>query len=251
MKAPVLYCAGKTAAIHYAARYLGSAGVSIAPEPGMAVDHILLDIPSFSSDGDLRCGGRLEPLLAQLPGNILVFGGNIPDLGNIASVDLLKDPLYLAENAYITAECALQIALARISRTIRECPVLIIGWGRIGKCLGRLLQQLGADVTVAARKNADRALCLAMGYTAGDIPYLLPQLDRYQLIFNTVPSPVLSREQLALCREDCVKIELASKNGLEGEDIVVARGLPGIHMPESSGQLIARTYLRLCKEENG
>jgi hypothetical protein len=48
------------------------------------------------------------------------------------------------------------------------------------------------------------------------------------------------------CREDCVKIELASKDGMEGDDIIIARGLPGIHLPESSGELIAETFLRLC-----
>lgn len=250
MNEPVLYCAGKTDAIAYAARYLKAAGVTIVPEPGTTTNHVLLDIPSFTSDGTLRCGGRWEDLLAELPQHILVFGGNSPPLGQTAFVDLLKDPLYLAQNAYITAECALQIALEQLNRTIRDCPVLIIGWGRIGKCLAMLFRQLGANVTIAARKKVDRALCQAMGFDAGDIPFLLPQLDRFRLIVNTVPSPVLTREQLAMCRTDCVKIELASQNGLEGDNIVIARGLPGIHMPESSGQLIARTYLRLSKEEN-
>ena len=43
-----------------------------------------------------------------------------------------------------------------------------------------------------------------------------------------------------------MKIELASKAGMVGDDIIPARGLPGIHMPESSGELIAKTFLRLC-----
>lgn len=248
MKEKLLYCAGKTAAIHYAAAELRKAGVSITSEPSMDVDHVLLDVPSLSADGTLRCGGQLEELLSQLPETVTVFGGNLGSVATAATVDLLADPLYQAENAYITAECALQIAMARLTRTIRDCPVLIIGWGRIGKCLGQLLRLWGADVTFAARKSGDRAICQALGYTAGDISYLVPQLDRFRLIFNTVPSPMLSRQELQICREDCVMIELASKNGLDGEDIIIARGLPGIHMPESSGQLIARTYLRLRKE---
>lgn len=249
MKETLLYCGGKTAAIHYAAAELAKAGVPIAPKPSMDVDHILLDIPSLSADGSLRCGGLLEDLLAQVPEDVRVFGGNLELQENVTTVDLLKDPLYQAENAYITAECALHVALTRLPRTIRDCPVLIIGWGRIGKCLGQLLGQLGAKVTFAARKSADRAICQALGYTAGDISYLVPQLDRFRVIYNTVPSPILTREQLDGCGRDCLKIELASKNGLDGEDIIIARGLPGIHMPESSGQLIARTYLRLRKED--
>ena len=58
-----------------------------------------------------------------------------------------------------------------------------------------------------------------------------------------------SRMQMDACRNDCVCIELASKNGIEYEDIIIARGLPGIHLPESSGNLIAETFLRYYKKE--
>lgn len=245
MPTPLLYCAGKTAATRYAAWSLVQSGVPVAREPGKDVRHVLLDVPSFDAPGSLRLGGSFPALLEGLPPNVTVFGGN---LGDVPGVDFLKDPLYLAENAYITAECALKIALEHLPRTIRGCPVLIVGWGRIGRCLSKLLTALGADVTIAARKEADRALSQALGYRAEDISALTPRLPLFRLLFNTVPSPILSRETLALCGPNCVKIELASRAGLEGEDVVMARGLPGTHMPESSGQLIARTYLRLSKE---
>jgi dipicolinate synthase subunit A len=166
-------------------------------------------------------------------------------------MDLLQDAFYLAENAYITAECALDVALPYLDITIRGCPTLIIGWGRIGKCLGQLLKNMGADIAIAARKEADRAMIRALGMKAVDINDLPDQLDRYRLIFNTAPELVLKREQMAHCLEDCVKIDLASKPGIEDEDVIIARGLPGIHFPESSGKLIADTLLRLCQEEIG
>lgn len=248
MKEGTLYPVGKTAAIAYAREYLLRHGVAIASQPDAHVAHILLDVPSFSAGGDLRCGGRLEALLQQLPGDVTIFGGNLTEISQVRCVDLLKDPLYQAENAYITAEAALEIAAARLPRTIRECPMLIIGWGRIGKCLAQLLSGWDADITVAARKAADRAMCQALGHHAGDFPYLIPQLERFRVIFNTVPTPIFTEAQLMQCDRQCIKIELASKNGLIGEDIILARGLPGVHKPESSGELIARTYLRLRKE---
>lgn len=248
MKEGTLYPVGKTAAIAYAREYLLRHGVAIASQPDAHVAHIMLDVPSFSAGGDLRCGGRLDALLQQLPGDVTIFGGNLTEIPQVRCVDLLKDPLYQAENAYITAEAALEIAAARLPRTIRECPVLIIGWGRIGKCLAQLLSGWDADITVAARKAADRAMCQALGYHAGDFPYLIPQLERFRVIFNTVPTPIFTEAQLMQCDRQCMKIELASKNGLMGEDIILARGLPGVHKPESSGELIARTYLRLRKE---
>lgn len=245
MPTPLLYCAGKTAATRYAAWSLAQSGVRLAREPGNEVRHVLLDVPSFDAEGNLRLGGSLEELLESLPQDVTIFGGN---LGTVPGVDFLGDPLYQAENAYITAECALKLALGYLPRTLRGCPVLILGWGRIGRCLGKLLTDLGADVTIAARKETDRALSQALGYRAEDIPSLTDRLSLFRLLINTVPAPILSQEALALCGSNCVKIELASQAGLEGEDVILARGLPGTHMPESSGELIARTYLRLSKE---
>lgn len=246
-----LYCAGGTTALRYAADYLRSFGVSVADRPTMDVGQVLLDVPSFGPDGQLRCGGAVENLLAQLPGNVTVFGGNLshPALENYRTVDFLRDERYLAENAYITAESALEIALSFMPLTLRHCPVLIIGWGRIGKCLGQLLKGIGAEVTIAARKADDRAICQALGCTAVDTAHLENSLNRYRLIFNTAPTLILNQEQMAQCHPDCVKIELASKAGMEDDGVITARGLPGVHMPESSGKLIAETYVRLCKEE--
>lgn len=87
----------------------------------------------------------------------------------------------------------------------------------------------------------------ALGYSqvsTDGIPDLLPEI---RLLVNTAPAKVLSRGQLSLCRS-CVKIDLASQPGLEGTDVITARGLPGRYAPESSGKLIAETILRLTKE---
>lgn len=46
-----------------------------------------------------------------------------------------------------------------------------------------------------------------------------------------------------------MKIDLASKPGIGGTDVLWARGLPGKFAPESAGKLIAQTILRLLKEE--
>lgn len=242
----LIFRAGGTRACRYAGEYLRSLGLPVVDAPGEDVRYLLLDIPSFKPDGTLRWGDDVQTLLNQLPRDILVCGGNLthPSLDGYEKADFLQDEDYLCENAYITAECALDVALPYLSRTIRGCPVLILGWGRIGKCLGQLLKAMGADVTIAARSPAHRAMLHALGYHAAHIPEITP--SHYRLIYNTIPSPILSAERLAQCREDCVKIELASTDGLEGEDIVIARGLPGVHMPESSGELIAKTFLRLC-----
>lgn len=242
----LIYQAGSTRACRCAGQYLRELGLPVTEVPASYVRYLLLDVPSFGAEGMLRGGGDVEQLLAQLPRDVMVCGGNLqhPALDGYETVDFLKDESYLSENAYITAECALDVALPYLKRTIRGCPVLILGWGRIGKCLGQLLKSMGADVTIAARNPSHRAMVHALGYHTDSIDGVC--LKHFRLIYNTVPHLVLSRERMAECREDCVKIELASKDGMEGDDIIPARGLPGIHMPESSGELIADTFLRLC-----
>ena len=243
-----IFAAGATAANRYAVTFLKNRGMPVVDSPGKDVRYLLLDVPSFGPEGRLRGGGSIEKFLQQLPREIVVCGGNLthPALDGHETVDFLKDETYLCENAYITAECALDVALPYLTRTIRGCPVLIIGWGRIGKCLARIFISLDAEVTVAARNPKDRALIRALGYKSLSVDTLPSSLDHFRLLYNTVPSPVLSPEQMVLCREDCIKIELASRDGMAGDDIIIARGLPGIHMPESSGKLIADTFLRLC-----
>lgn len=251
MTSVLIYPMGTTAACGYAAKELKLSGLPLTDHPSPEVTHLLLDVPSFGADGSLRGGGDVHSLLRMLPENCCVIGGNLnhPALAGKRCIDLLKAPMYLAKNAAITAECALQVAYPKMDFLFCGAPCLIIGWGRIGKCLGQLLKSVGADVTIAARKAPDRAICQALGYGAADTANLENSLDRYRLIFNTAPELVLNRQQMAGCHPDCVKIELASKAGMEDDGVIIARGLPGIHMPESSGKLIAETYIRLYKEE--
>lgn len=247
MKQRLFFAAGNTEAVRCAAEELEKWGISLAEAPSDDVTHLLLPVPCSMAEAALRS------ILAQLPKNVTVLGGFLdrPELAGYRCMDLLKDECYLAENAMITAYCAVNIAAEQLRVTWDQCPVLILGWGRIGKCLARLLQALGANVTIAARKETDRAMAAALGYEAEPISGLNYILSRYRVIFNTVPYPILSEEQVSHCRRDCVKVELASKPGIAGNDVIAARGLPGKLAPVSSGKLIARTILRLCarKEE--
>jgi hypothetical protein len=63
---------------------------------------------------------------------------------------------------------------------------------------------------------------------------------------------MISEKESAISRSDCLKIDLASQIGIEGDDVLWARGLPGKDAPESAGWLIARTIERLLagKEHN-
>lgn len=231
VRSPALMAAGET---------LKAKGYPVVERPCPAVTHLLLPVP-VSRELDIKA------ILSTLPKKVTVLGGFLPELEGYRCMDLLENDAYLAGNAAITAHCAIAQALPRMTVTLQDCPVLLIGWGRIGKCLAPLLKALGANVTVAARREVSRAMAQALGYKATVLENA--PLEDYRLIYNTVPAPMLSAEDLAHCRPGCLKIDLASVLGLEGEDVIWARGLPGKYTPESSGRLIAKTAIRLLPEK--
>lgn len=236
-----IYTAGHTAALNYAIQILKENNITILSQPEGAT-HLLLPIPSFTPDGKIKGGSDLDEVLGILPKNITVIGGNLnhPGLLEYNTLDLLQDPFYLAENADITAHCAVKLAIEKLPVTLKNCPALVIGWGRIGKCLATLLARIGATVTVAARKEADRAILTALGYRTSDIDNLIT--SQYRVIFNTVPSMILPN-----IPGKGLKIDLASSRGLGGKDVIWARGLPNSDAPESSGKLIAQCLIKELK----
>ena len=240
----IFYCAGSSKALYYAAAFLMEEGAVFLPCPDHTVTHLLLPIPSFEKDGSIKGGGDLNEILSQLPKTVTVIGGNLhrPELNEYDVLDLLEDPWYLARNASITAHCTLELAMEKLPITLEKCPVLVMGWGRIGKCLAKLLHGLGACVTVAARKESRRVMIEALGYKSCTIENI--HTENYRLIVNTVPAMILPTVP-----GTALKIDLASTPGIGGRDVVQARGLPGRLAPESSGTLIAQVITQWIKEK--
>lgn len=251
MDSVLLYPIGSSESCQCASQYLNEAGVAITDHPSPDVTHLLLDVPSFDADGNLKDGTDLKHLLRMLPKTTTLVGGNLNlnYLSDYRKMDLLQDSLYLAMNAAITAECALQAAAPYLKRTFSDSPALILGWGRIGKCLGKLLSGIGCPVTVAARKDSDRSILNALGYRAVDFSKVPQILRHVKILFNTVPDLPLHSSLLDNWKNG-IAIDLASYPGMKGNTVFPARGLPGKYAPESSGKLIAETILRLYQEES-
>lgn len=233
-----IFCtAGDSKSLSFAIQRLKAFGFEFTSLSDPRATHLLLPVPSLDAEGNIRGGGKLQEVM---PPDICVIGGNLPALPK--AMDLMQDPAYVAENAYITAHCAVRMLMEKLPTALRGCPILVIGWGRIGKCLAALLKGLEATVTVAARKESDRAILRALGYQSTEITDI--QAENYRVIFNTAPAMLLPD-----IPGQCIKIDLASSPGLGGPDVIHARGLPGKDAPEASGELIARTILRLIRKE--
>ena len=216
----------------------------VTATPCAEITHLLLPVPVFDTE-------RAASLLKEIDPHVTVLGGRLshPIFEHHTTIDLLENEEYLAKNAALTAEGALRLAGSRLPLQFRDVTVLVIGWGRIGKCLALQLGQLGAQVLVAARKPNDRAMIAAMGFGAVSMEQLTAVMPRCRILFNTVPVAILSKEALAFCPPDCIKIDLASVQGMEGDDVLHARGLPGKMLPEASAALIADTVVSLIEKE--
>ena len=231
-----IYIAGESQALIHAAVELNQNGLPFTADPAEA-DVLLYNVPTPAFIQD------------EIPAGPLIIGGNLDYLDErFPKLDLLKDPYYLAQNALLTAEVTVGLMLPKLECDFASADTLILGWGRIGKCLDQQLRQLGIPVSVYARKEADRAMLGALGYTPVDREQCVRRIGQYKCIINTAPAPILTEEDMKGVRKDCLKIDLASVLSLPGPGVVHARGLPGKYKPEASGKLIARTILRHREE---
>ena len=185
-------CIPRTDAVRHAGNFLSELGFCVTGKCAPDVTHVLLPVPSFPNGDEY-----LAHYLTELPDDVIISGGNLrsPLLEHYRSVDFLQDPYYLAENAALTAECALKIIEERIADP-GSCSTLILGWGRIGKCLSQLLRCKDFDVSIAARKVSDLAIIHALGYGSVSIYDVRQELTRYHLIVNTVPELILPDAKL-------------------------------------------------------
>lgn len=232
-------CLPRSDAIRYAGGILSNIGISVTESTAPDVTHLLLPVPSFSAGDEY-----LAHLLAELPEDVIICGGNLhsPLLENYRIVDFLRDPFYLADNAAITSKCAMKILDREVADPARK-KALILGWGRIGKCLGFRLQQAYADVCIAARKTQDIAMIRALGFRGVSTDLVRDEIGRYDVIVNTIPELILPGIRTG---EGALILELASKPGVTGGRILDGRGLPGKMAAKDSGKLIAETFIRLA-----
>ena len=93
-------------------------------------------------------------------------------------------------NAIPTAEGCLAILLRQRKRTLWGSGVLVTGFGPVGQALGPRLAALGADVTIAARRPAQRALAESLGLRSVPLAALAGVAPAFDTVVNTIPAVV-------------------------------------------------------------
>lgn len=204
----------------------------------------------------------VNEVITKLSGKILIAGSIKPEIYELASennvkiIDILKREELSVLNAISTAEGAIKVAIEETPKNLHGSNILVLGFGRIGKVLSQMLNGIGAKVACEARKNTDLAWIKAYGYEPIPLQELEENLERFDVIINTIPYMVLDRDKLKKVRNDAIVIDLASNPG--GVDRVAikerkikfvwALSLPGKISPVTSAEFIKETLYNLVKE---
>ena len=216
-------------------RLLALAGQEVCPyEPGGEADAWLFPLPT----------GNHPALGALKPGSLALTACAAGEHPLLRLRDYYDDEGVLLRNAAITAEGAIALAMERTERTLAGSRVLILGGGRISQALAPRLRALGAEVTVYARSEAQRALAACLGCRT--LEKLPDKPEGYHILFNTVPAPLLPG-----AAEGALNIELASAPGgfRDASGVVIARGLPGKAAPLSAAEALLGPILAIIREE--
>lgn len=229
-------------------------------------DYVVLPLPCSSDGVHLNAPYHkqsipLKDLFCRITPKMTVFTGKfnarqLQQRGVEVRDYFLREELQVA-NAVPTAEGAVQVAMQESPFTIHGSKCLVVGYGRIGKVLSRMLKNLDAEVWVAARKPEDLAWIRAAGCHPLEIREICEEISRFELVFNTVPAMVIGREQLCRARKDALFIDLASQPGginfeqakLCGINAVWLLSLPGKAAPRTAGDIIAETILNMIRSQ--
>lgn len=234
------------------------------PLPAEPASIAVLPMPLYDEEDQLRIPNLDEhALLALLKTAKLVIGGRVPQKfaalaaeNKIRLIDYAIREDFAISNALTTAEAAVCIAMENRKANLAGSSALVIGYGRIGRCLSRLLAAMGVHVTVSARKAVDFAWIRTDGFACADTR-TLDGLEAYEMIFNTVPALVLDRDRLTQVREDALLIDLASVPGgidryaatMLGRSVIWALRLPGKYAPYSAARSSADSIFAILSEE--
>lgn len=202
-----------------------------------------------------------EKLFSNLK-NKVVFAGIVSSLiedvkpSGLYIRDYYQREDFLIPNALLTAEGAVSIALKEYGKSIFSSKCLVVGFGRIGKILAKLLKNMGAKVTVSARSVKDVSLAKISGFETTNVSKINEKAD-FDLIFNTVPALVLNEDVLGYLSSARMIIDLASSPGGTdklaaeklGIKLIPALGIPGKCFPEAAGEIIADVIYKMIEEE--
>jgi len=249
------------------------AGVNYFREPEAClagVTAVVLPVPGVNDKGQLYCPMAPQPLsftrelAARIPPDIPIFTGvagsylaKIAAVSGLRLIELMKLNEVAILNSIPTAEGAVQMAMEMLPITIHGSCAFVLGFGRTGATLARLLGAMGARTRVVARRPEHLARITELNLIPVPFAGMSHYLGEADVIFNTIPVPVLTGAVLDKVPPGALIIDLASApGGVDfqraaniGVKAILAPGLPGKVAPKTAGRILAKVITGLLYEE--
>ena len=238
--------------------YTWGHGGDDAPKALTRAQAVVLPFPRASRDGFIPAPAGKRPIpvheAASLIGEgaFILSGALDEELAHTASQKdwrlLLpgSDPTFEEQNAMPSAEGAIYAAMQKADYTLCASSCLIIGPGRIGKELARMLLGIGAKVFMAARREEGLKTAADMGCVPVPIQALPIAAREADILFNTAPAMVAGEAVMAALPSHAMAIDLASAP--YGIDLEAAKrhgitawregGIPGKYAPLTAARLL-------------
>lgn len=218
-------------------------------------------VESIFSSEELRL---TDVHISSLPKHAKVYTGmaksylkNLCAAHGIGVVELFDRDDVAIYNSIPTAEGALMMAIQNTDITIHGSVCMVLGFGRTGFTMAKTLQGLGATVKVGVRKPEHFARAWEMGFQPFYTKDLYPEVGNIDLLFNTIPTMIVTAQVITNIPHRALIIDLASKPGgtdfrfaeRRGVKAMLAPGLPGIVAPKTAGRIMANTLSQLIEED--
>ncbi|ALS21689.1 MULTISPECIES: dipicolinate synthase subunit DpsA [Paenibacillus] len=250
--------------------FSGITKAELTPEVLEGMDAVILPavgtddyghVESLFASKELRIEGKH---IAALPKKAKVFAGmaktylrELCTKEGIELIELFDRDDVAIYNSIPTAEGAIMMAIQNTDITLHGSESMVLGFGRTGITVARTLQGMGARVRVGVNKPEYYARALEMGMNPFYTKDLITNVSHVDLLFNTIPSMIITAQIIANIPHRAVIIDLASKPGgtdfrfaeKRGIKAILAPGLPGIVAPKTAGRIIGDTITRIIMED--
>ena len=161
---------------------------------------------------------------------------------------MLTDKRCKSFNAIATAEGAIAHAVIMSPWNIEGSTVCVTGYGTCGRVLAEKCRALGAQTTVAVRREETAKKAFQDGFQVIRTEELAEKAGEFQYFFNTVPAVLFTDAVLEKLRKDVVLIDIASNEG--GVDYCAAeeRQLNAVQILKIPGRFAAKSSAKkLCE----
>ena len=226
----------------------GSEEIKTAKSIVKISDVIILPLPVTRDNQIINTTSFLiSDIFGSAHNNSVIFAGMCDKIDcKSRLIDYNNDEEFTEKNALYTAEGAVALAIDNTAFSLQDAKILILGNGRIGKALGKLFTPFCKDITVSARKQKDFDYIASKGFS-----YInsneITDLSDYDVIINTIPFNVISKETLSTVSKHSIIIDLASKNsGLftDSTNYIDAKSLPTKYCRKSSAKALYDSVIK-------